>query len=485
MQTSMEEWINKIGETPIPVMAHTISELIALCKEDVPIQDIVELVETDPGLTVQLIRTCSTSSHGSLRTEVTSAQQALMMLGIQKLKKLPDTLPALEKKLSQSARQHLLKTFSCAYHAARQATLWAKLRRDMMPDEVFAASLLHFLGEMVLSIYAPELLDKIEKMRVEDHIASEEAQYIVLGFTHDQLSLEIAQRWNMPPLVIEALHAENAQHPRAYSIMLAVQLARHATLDWYSRKTFHLQEEAAKWLDQPLGKLIKDTHQLAIEVAHESGFYNINPAAARLLCDPVIPSDDGARDEQGDQTNQHHAGICLIPQLSILKDVIDKLKAVPASSHDVQAVINMAVQGLHDGIGLNRVVFALYRKNENIFSSYSISGADNDPVFGQFKIGLDQKNLFSHFVSKTQALWLHDENRDKYWPGISNQFKELISTDEFYVMSIGIDDKLSGIFYADRHTSDCQLDSRSYKFFKGLCAKTEETLRRMEKLHIN
>ena len=88
MHTSMEEWINKLGDTPIPVIGHTITELIALCKDDVPIQDIVELVETDPGLTVQLIRTCNTSSHSSLRTEVTSAQQAAMMLGIQKLKKL-------------------------------------------------------------------------------------------------------------------------------------------------------------------------------------------------------------------------------------------------------------------------------------------------------------------------------------------------------------------------------------------------------------
>ena len=482
MHTSMEEWINKVGDTPIPVLAHTITELINRCKEDVPIQDIVGLVETDPGLTVQLIRTCSTSSQSSLRAEVTSAQQALMMLGVQKLKKLPDTLPTVEKKLPEPARQHLLKTFACAYHAARQATEWAKLRRDMMPDEVSAASLLHFLGEMVLSIYAPELLDKIEKMRVEDHIASEEAQYIVLGFTHDQLSLEIARRWNLPSLVIEALHAENAQHPRAYSIMLAVQLARHAAIDWYNRKTFHLQEQAAKWLNQPLRELIKETHQLAIEVAHESEFYNINPAAARLLSDPVIAPDEG---EANEQAEQHHAGICLIPQLSILKDVIDMLNSVPVTASDVQAVIDMAVQGLHDGIGLNRVVFALYRKNENTFTSYSIAGADNDPVFGQFKINLDQKNLFSYFLSKSQALWLNEENGEKYWPGISANFKKLVSTDKFYVMSICIDDKLNGLFYADRHTSDCQLDARSYKYFKGLCAKTEETLRRMQQLNIN
>ena len=143
MHESMDKWIDRFGDIPIPVMPHTISQLAKQCKEDVSIHELVELIETDPGLTVQLIRTSSTSLHGRLRSEVTSVQQALMMLGIENLKKLPTTLPNIDKTLKGSAKQHLLKTFSVAYHAARQATDWAKLRRDMVPDEVTAASLLH------------------------------------------------------------------------------------------------------------------------------------------------------------------------------------------------------------------------------------------------------------------------------------------------------------------------------------------------------
>lgn len=87
MQKSMAEWIESIGDTPIPVMQNTITELTKLCRgEDIPIQDIIDVVETDPGLTVQLIRTCSTSLQGSMRAEVTSAQQAAMMLGVENSK---------------------------------------------------------------------------------------------------------------------------------------------------------------------------------------------------------------------------------------------------------------------------------------------------------------------------------------------------------------------------------------------------------------
>lgn len=484
MHESMENWIDRFGDIPIPVMRHTITSLAKLCQKDVPIHDLVELVETDPGLTVQLIRTCSTSLQGSLRTEVTSVQQALMIIGVEKLKKLPDTLPTVEKKLTGSAKQHLLKTFSTAYHAARQSTAWAKLRRDMVPDEVTAATLLHFIGEMMMSIHAPDLLDKITRMRNEEHVASEEAQYIVLGFTLDQLSLEIADRWHLPSLVTEALHAENARHPRAYSIMLAVQLARHAAYDWYSPKMSKFYEEAAEWLDKPRSVLIRETHQLAVTVARDSEFYNVIPSAALLLA--------GHRDESapvntdidtGEEPSGKHAGICLVPQLSVINNVINNLKSLPPKEQDLHNIIDLSLQGLHDGAGLNRVVFAIHDKPQNVLKAYSIVGADNDPVFGRFQISLEQKNLFSYMASKIQAVWVNGENREKYGSLIPESLDRIILTDSFFSMSVLLNKALFGLFYADRHTTDCQLDKKTYNYFKIICMQAIQTMQRMPVLH--
>ncbi len=481
MQQSMENWIDRLGDNPIPVMQHTIENLARLCDADVPIHELVGLVETDPGLTVQVVRTCTTSSHSSMRAEVTSVQQALMMMGVEKLKRLPATLPTVEKKLKGPAQQHVLKTFSIAYHAARQSTAWAKARRDMLPDEVTAATLLHFLGEMVLSIYAPELLDKIYKMRTEDHIASEEAQYIVLGFTLDQLSLEIANRWNLPPLVKDALHAENARYPRAYSIMLAVQLARHAAFDWYSPKMNILYKETAEWLDKPMSVLIRETHKLAVAAARDSEFYNVIPSAALLLSTKI---ETGEQTNTGTQTtSQSSTGICLIPQRAVMQETVNKLKALPDKTKDLHEVIDIAMQGLHDGIGLNRVVFAIYDKTKNILKAYTIAGADNNPVFGQFYVDMDKKNIFTYMTTKVQAVWINDTTREKYGPLIPEALTKITSSENFFSMSVVLNNKLFGLFYADRHTSDCHLDQNSYGYFKAICMQTIQAMQRMPGLH--
>lgn len=483
MKQTMENWIDKFGDIPIPVMQHTINKLSMLCEEDVPVHDLVELVETDPGLTVQLIRTCSTSMHGSLRTEVTSVQQALMIIGTEKLKQLPKTIPTIENTLKGTDKEHLLKTFSMAYHAARQATEWAKMRRDMVPDEVTAASLLHFIGAMMMAIHAPELLDKIIKMRDEENIASEEAQYIVLGFTLDQLSLEIAHRWNLPSLLIETLHAENARHPRAYTIMLAVQLARHAAWNWYTHKMLKLYEDISEWLDKPKSVIIRDSHILAVEVARDSEFYNVNHTAALLLSDYVEEETSEQQSTETDQaSSENRAGICLVPQVSAMKDMVSKLKSLPPATNNLQAVIDISLRGLHDGAGLNRVVFAIHDKHKNRFKAYSIIGADNDPVFGQFEINLDKKNLFNHMASKVQAVWVNSENRENYGPLIPAEFDKIIRTDSFYCMTIFLKNNLFGLFYADRHTTDCHLDQNSYKYFKAMSMQCMQTMERLKEL---
>ncbi|MDH5444617.1 MAG: HDOD domain-containing protein [Gammaproteobacteria bacterium] len=482
MKQSIEDWIKQFGDIPIPVMQHTIDKLTKLCAQDVPVQDLVELIETDPGLTVQLIRTCSTSMHGSLRTEVTSVQQALMIIGIEKLKTLPTTIPTIEKKLSGAAKEHLLKIFSVAYHAARQSTVWANMRRDMVPDEVTAATLLHFIGAMLMSIHAPELLDDIRDMRDREHIATEEAQYIVLGFTIDELSLEIAQRWNLPSLLLETLRAENARHPRAYTIMLAVQLARHSAWNWYTPKMQKLYEDSSEWLDQPKSIIIRETHKLAVDVARDSEFYNVNHTAALLLADYMEEVESTQTHESDEPNEKSQVGICLVPQLIELKNIVNELKSLPADTHKLKIVINLVLRGIHDGAGLNRAVFTIYDKPKNRLKAYSIMGADNDPVFGQFQISLIQKNLFSLMSTKVQAVWVSDENREKFGPLIPEQLDKIIRTNNFYCMSALLRNELFGLFYADKHTTDCQLDKNSYKYFKAVCMQGIQAIERLKKL---
>ena len=104
------------------------------------------------------------------------------------------------------------------------------------------------------------------------------------------------------------------------------------------------------------------------------------------------------------------------------------------------------------------------------------------PDFGQFHINLDQKNLFSYMSTKIQAVWVNDTNREQYTPLIPEELIKLIMTDSFYSMSVVLNNSLYGLFYADRHTTDCQLDKNSYNYFKAICMQSIKSMRCMPKL---
>jgi HD-like signal output (HDOD) protein len=488
MDNSIDDWVKHIGNNPVPVLEHTIKELRNLiAKENTGVNELVSVVERDPGLTVHLFRLMNSKSTSSLRTEVTSVQQALMLMGTAQLNKLPAELPALETTLDASAKTRLLKTFGRAYHAAQQATEWASMRRDMNPDEVFSATQLNFLGEMYVAMLQPDKLDQVDQMRNEKNIASDEAQYIVLGFTLDQLTAKLARLWKLPQLVLDALHPENAKFPRAYGIMLAVQLARGAAVNWYSDKTHNIQEHAAKWLDKDIDEIIRNTHVLGAEIARESNLYKVCPAAFGLLCinNPIEKVQEHAVTDDAVESEINfgaEADICLTPQVDILKTLLSNIKNNNYPDANAYELISFILKGMHDGIGLNRVLFATINHDNKTLQPEKIIGAASDPVFNRFEISLKTPNLFTRLLEKTQAVLIKDSNRTKFWPMVPVEVQKIIGTNSFVAMSIVLDNKPIGLFYADRHSSACQLDDRSYHYFKTICNHTAQAMSKLTRL---
>ena len=139
-------------------------------------------------------------------------------------------------------------------------------------------------------------------------------------------------------------------------------------------------------------------------------------------------------------------------------------------------------RAMHDGIGLNRVVFARYEKNTKSLVGTVIVGSSNNPVFNRFNIKLDIPHLFTRLMEKPQAILINDETRNKFWSLVPQEFAKLIGTNSFAAMSVHYKDEPLGLFYADRHTSSCQIEDTSYKYFKTMstqCSKILNSLNRI------
>ena len=427
-----------------------------------------------------------------------------MMLGIRQLRELPVGQKFIQLPGKGLRQYWLMRLISRNYHAASQAYDWALMRGDMMPKEVFVATFLHNIAGMMLWVHAEDVMWQINALVHQENLSLDEAQYLVLGFGFDQLSARLARAWKLPELVIDSLDAENIHNPRVRSVRLAIQLSRRVELGWYDEHVVQCYEEVATLLSMSVDQLVPRIHQVAREAAIESALYGVTPAAALI---PMLPGrfppppfppewrDYGVtqprerieearkavRDNQPSEPDlASNSGVCLVPQLDVFQRVALKLTREVDTLNNLNDVMKEVLVGLHDGVGLNRVAFAMMSRDELLLKSRFMSGVDNNAVFSHFIIHNDGKNLFSMLVKKQQSVWVNESNFSKFWPLVPPDFARMIEVESFFAMSIVVKGKAVGFFYADRHNPNCRLDERAYTRFKQLVTLAGKTIEKVQ-----
>ena len=521
----------------LPVYAHSAKAFRdALSDTVINWNTIGKIILTDPGLMLQTFRQLRAGSKRATSFEITGMSQMLMLMGVDRVKRLTSGLPILEKTLTGNSLTGYNRTVNRAYHAAFQARNWAQWRNDYAPEEVFIATLLYSVPELVLWINAPEKMQQLRRRIYKEGTAPLEAEQLTLGQSLREIWLTATSDVQLPAFVQDVHNPETASSPREQTAILALQLANLVEFGWYTEKVDGIIEQVAHYLNKHPDQATRIIHINAVNIAHDFPYSTVRPAAALL---PLIPTADNrllleefphvekqppspvldgrratpeARDGSGmrraaegkpelrevgpvpagkikrdpgaavieqpkikpqghPQTDTKISAVAsvvtLSPQPSLLAEAVQRLEA-GMGKLTANEIIQLAVNAMQKGIGFHRVVFAALSSNRLYLEARCITGGEFDPAFNQFKVKLDKHNLFGRILEKPSSIWINDENRTKYWQSIPSEFKVLIKTNSFCVMSVHLNGKAVGLFYADRCSPDNKIDKQSFTLFRHL-----------------
>ena len=184
-------------------------------------RELADIVLQDPLLCLCLLREAERRKSHRLGHETTTALAAILQLGADEFRKLLLASPEIEE-----ANPGLLNVEIRACLAAQIAWAWSAGRMDLNPEEVAVAALLAGSGDLLLWVYAPEIPQKAEDELVSGRASrSAQAQTQACGFTFKQLTLQCAERWKLPALVIQLLRG--AESVRAQLTRTCSNAARH------------------------------------------------------------------------------------------------------------------------------------------------------------------------------------------------------------------------------------------------------------------
>ncbi len=503
---TLNDWLERLKPGPLPVFAHTREVLLEQRRraEEITAREIAQTILADPLATLQVLH--AANHRGSrMGSEVSTVEGSLMMLGISRYLDEARQFPILEE--SQFARDGkrlaaIRELTRRAHHAAWQARDFAVLHSDIHAEEVQVAVLLHAATEFLLLLRAPAEASRLA--RLQRRLPALEAEQQALGITLAELRPALLRDWQIPDHLRDLLSPDLADKPRQTIINACLGIAARMRRGWWDEAllddylalagienlpietviaTAHgnatRAERAAPWIGVPgAGVWVPmlpgdwppepDDEEEAAPPAPVQATAPSAPPPARPVAKPATPEAEPAHT------------VCPMPDKQILREALENIEGHLDSSLNLNQMSAHILKGLHSGLGLSRILFAMVTPDgKHVKSRFTLGIPTGDPL-RHFNVDLGARDLFGQLMGKMQGVWLNEGNRDKLWPMLLPAHQEMIGAGSFFAMSLHVAGKPYGLIYADRGQGECGLDPLTYTDFKMLCLQAARGLGKLK-----
>lgn len=184
----------------LPAMSQTNQKIVnVLSTSDPDISEVIRLIQYDPSLTSNVLKLVN-SAYFSVQKEVTSLKQAVVMLGLNQVRRVIIAVSfssIMDKKIpgydldSGDLWKHSVAT------AVASETI-ANHIRFQDNDLLFTAALLHDIGKIALSTFVDEYFNKIEEEAKRSEESFEVVEKKFFGMDHAEAGAIILKNWGIP-----------------------------------------------------------------------------------------------------------------------------------------------------------------------------------------------------------------------------------------------------------------------------------------------
>ncbi|MDA0749049.1 MAG: HDOD domain-containing protein [bacterium] len=191
----------------LPTLPTIITQLIGLLgNPKSSARQVAQLISTDQALTAKILKVANSAFYGFPR-EIATVQLAIVVLGFEQVKNLSLSVAVL-KRFSKGTEHRLFDRQRFWDHAIACGVAGRLLARKFQPKmegEAFVAGVLHDIGKLILIEYFAEEFSQALELAEAEEMSIAEAEEQVLGVTHADVGGWLAEKWNLPPALVQAL----------------------------------------------------------------------------------------------------------------------------------------------------------------------------------------------------------------------------------------------------------------------------------------
>jgi putative nucleotidyltransferase with HDIG domain len=211
----------------LPTFPQNIVQLQRLCNDpESSIDHIVRLLKVDPALSTDVIK-LSNSAGIAPGFRIDDIKTAVVIIGLKNLNAIL---------VASNARRILnerYSSFEMIWDHCNKVAFYAReialtYRLNHLIESVYMAGLLHDLGKIVLLATDKKLVRKIANIVKDRKITTTTMEEISIGISHSTIGSLIAQKWNFPESLVEAIkfhHSPNSCSSKNTELVYIIYLA--------------------------------------------------------------------------------------------------------------------------------------------------------------------------------------------------------------------------------------------------------------------
>lgn len=438
---STQQWVKQLSNVQLPVLSGVMQELNAVTRNsDSSAAQLSEIILKDSALTTKVLRIANSAyNNPSTDNQINTISRAVVQLGFQGIKAISLSVMLVDSLLKQNTKDRMLQWMARGFHSAVQAeNLLKQIGGNEKEEEVFVTSLLLHVGEMAFWSCKSESAELLDQSLSADSGGDASLETKLLGSSMKDITRALAEEWQLGDHLQEALSPGAQPSQATEAVLLGEEISMATEKGWESQEFRDVLVKASLFSGMGLDNvrnLIKEGAEKAASVAVTYG--------ANKICH-LIPST--TEKAVVSETKYLKAD----PQLQL--DILREMGALVEQQVDINTLFQMVVEGIHRGIGLERVCLCLLDPKVTSMQVKYVLGEKTDEWRSdmQFPIKSEQDNLFAHCLHSRTNIWLRRDVTSNLRHLINKKIARLIDTENCLVSSVYAGGRPIGLIIADR-----------------------------------
>lgn len=466
------DWINNLGSTELPALCESVDRISrAASKEDTSAAELATVILEDPSITTKVLKVANSVLYNASKSPINTISRAVIVLGFNQVKNICLSVALIEKLIKGKPSKRLMSEIAQSFHAATQAAELARTNGDKAPEEVYVTTLLYHVGNLAFWCFGGQAAVELDKKLSEGKGSPEQIEREVIGFALKDLTLGLADEWQLGSNLSDALNPNSATSSRWKACTMAHRFTEAVHEGWTSPKVNSIINEMAEYTNREpdqLRNLVSDT---AKQAADKLRVYSRSSVMARLI--PQAPQSGQTSDNSGAELDPLEDEFELDdttlaePNPTLQLNILQEMLSVVYSKPDINLIMHMTCEGLNRGAGLDRVVVAILTRDRSALRTLYVVGKDASLLKEQFICPLGHcAGLFDYILKQQNLAWFAPDREGDEQKLVDKRVVELVGTDTFLMAPILVGQKEIGLFYADNLPSGDDISIEDYASFQ-------------------